>query len=81
MTKGRQLTEPRLVVASHNSGKVREIRELLAPFALEVASATELSLPEPEETEKTYRGNAKLKAAAAAKASGPPRCQMTAGLK
>ncbi len=81
MTKGRQLTEPRLVVASHNSGKVREIRELLAPFALEVASATELSLPEPEETEKTYRGNAKLKAAAAAKASGLPALSDDSGFE
>lgn len=60
----------RLVVASHNAGKVREIRELLEPFKADVISAGDLGLPEPEETETTFIGNAKLKAVAAAKASG-----------
>jgi XTP/dITP diphosphohydrolase len=58
------------VVASHNQGKVREIRELLMPFKADVISAGELKLPEPEETESTFIGNAKLKALAAARASG-----------
>ncbi len=69
---GRQLTEHTLIVASHNEGKVREIRELLNMFAITVKSAGELNLPEPEETEDTYKGNAILKARAAAVASGHP---------
>lgn len=58
-----------LVVASHNPGKVREIRELLAPFRLHVVGANELGLDEPEETEDTFVGNAVLKARAAANAT------------
>jgi len=81
MSRGRQLTESCLVVASHNQGKVREIRDLLAPFALKIASVAELDLPEPEETEKTYRGNAKLKAAAAASASGMPALSDDSGFE
>ena len=57
----------RLVVASHNAGKVREIDDLIAPFGLEAVSAGELGLPEPEETEPTFVGNARLKALAAAR--------------
>ena len=59
----------RLVVASHNPGKVREIRELLAPYSADVISAGELDLPEPEETGTTFTANAELKARAAARAS------------
>lgn len=59
----------KLVIASHNAGKVREIAELLAPFGVEVISAGALGLAEPEETEATFAGNAILKAEAAAKAS------------
>ena len=62
----------RLVVASHNLGKVREIADLLKPFALDVVSAGDLGLPEPEETGTTYVANAELKALAAAMASGLP---------
>lgn len=60
----------KLLLASHNKGKVREISALLAPFNVEVISASELDLEEPEETEKTFIGNALLKARAGAKASG-----------
>jgi len=60
----------RLVIASHNAGKMREIAELLEPFGLDVKSAAELNLPEPEETAATFAGNAALKARAAADASG-----------
>lgn len=60
----------RLVVASHNAGKVREIGALLAPFGFDAVSAGALGLPEPEETEPTFVGNAILKARAAAEASG-----------
>ncbi|PHR60241.1 MAG: non-canonical purine NTP pyrophosphatase, RdgB/HAM1 family [Robiginitomaculum sp.] len=60
----------RLVVASHNEGKVREIRELLKPFGVTTFSARELDLPEPEETGLTFAANAELKAQAAADTSG-----------
>ena len=60
----------RLVVASHNRGKVREIGALLAPLGVEAVSAGALGLQEPEETEATFVGNALLKAHAAAMASG-----------
>ncbi len=62
----RQLRERRLVVASHNPGKVAEIRDLLAPFGIETLSAAEVELPEPEETADTFVGNALLKARAGA---------------
>ena len=63
-------TITKIVVASHNEGKVREIRELLHPFGVETVSAAELNLPEPEETGLTFAANAELKAKAAADASG-----------
>lgn len=59
-----------LVIASHNEGKVREFREMLAPFGFSVCSAAELSLPEPKETGETFEANAQLKASAAAQTSG-----------
>ena len=58
-----------ILVASHNDGKVREIRELLAPYASEIRSAGELGLLEPEETGATFVANAELKARAAAMAA------------
>lgn len=58
------------MVASHNEGKVREIRALLEPFGVKTLSAAELDLEEPEETGLTFAANAQLKAVAAAKASG-----------
>jgi XTP/dITP diphosphohydrolase len=60
----------RLVVATHNPGKLREIRELMRPHGVEAVSAAELNLDEPEETGATFRANAALKAEAAARASG-----------
>jgi XTP/dITP diphosphohydrolase len=69
-----------LVLASHNKGKLREIAELVAPFGLNVKSAGELGLPEPEETESTFEGNALLKACAAADASGLPALSDDSGL-
>jgi XTP/dITP diphosphohydrolase len=71
----------RLVVASHNAGKVREIGALLAPFGVEAVSAGALGLPEPEETETTFAGNARLKAVAAAEASGLPALADDSGLE
>ena len=62
----------RLVIASHNEGKVREIADLLAPYGIDVVSAGRLGLPEPEETGSSFATNAALKAVAAARASGLP---------
>lgn len=62
--------EDTLLIATHNSGKVREMRDLLAPFAVEVATAAELGLAEPEETGTTFEENAAIKACAAARGSG-----------
>ncbi|NIJ42223.1 XTP/dITP diphosphohydrolase [Parvibaculum indicum] len=70
----------KLVVASHNPGKVREIADLLAPFGIETVSAGELDLPEPEETGTTFRENAELKALAAAKAADLPALADDSGL-
>lgn len=64
------LSNEDIVIASHNKGKVKEISELLAPYAKTFYSASDLNLEEPEETETTFVGNALLKARAAAKASG-----------
>ncbi|MBC2778245.1 RdgB/HAM1 family non-canonical purine NTP pyrophosphatase [Parasphingopyxis marina] len=76
----RTLEPGRLVIASHNAGKVREIADLLAPFGMDVVSAGELGLPEPEETEDSFAGNAELKALAAAAAAGLPALADDSGL-
>jgi len=76
----RTFDEPRLVLASHNRGKAREIADLLAPFAIEVLSAAELGLPEPEETGSTFEANAELKARAATTATGLPALADDSGL-
>ena len=60
----------KLVIASHNAGKVREIGALLEPFGLSVVSAGELDIPEPEETGDTFEANAELKAIASAGSVG-----------
>jgi len=65
----RKLTGP-VVIATHNAGKLREMRELLAPYEIATLSAGELGLPEPPETGKTFADNARIKALAAARASG-----------
>ena len=75
-----RLTQPRLVVASHNPGKVHEIGELLGPYEIEAISAASLQLPEPEETESTFAGNARIKALAAAKGSDLPALADDSGL-
>ncbi len=66
----RRFTDDRLVIASHNDGKVREIADLVAPFSIAVESAGALGLPEPEETGTTFAENAILKAHASADGSG-----------
>jgi XTP/dITP diphosphohydrolase len=65
----RKLTGP-VVIATHNAGKLREMRELLAPYGIATESAGDLSLPEPRETGKTFAANARIKALTAARASG-----------
>ena len=66
MTSHRKLAPGRLIIASHNQGKVREIRALLEPYGIEPVSAGDLGLPEPEETGTTFAENALLKARASA---------------
>jgi len=76
----RRLAPGRLVIASHNEGKVGEIRELLEPFGIEPVSAASLDLPEPEETGVTFADNADLKARLAADLSGLPALADDSGL-
>ena len=76
----RQFTENRLVIASHNPGKVREISDLLIPWSISVISAAELDLPEPEETGLSFRANAKLKSDAAAFVARLPALADDSGL-
>lgn len=70
----------KVVLATHNSGKLKEMRELLEPHGVEVVSAGELGLPEPEENGTTFEANAKIKAEAAAKASNLPAFADDSGL-
>lgn len=76
----RKLSGNTLVIASHNPGKVREIGEMIAPFGIEAIPAASLDLPEPEETGKTFRENAAIKALACATASGKPALSDDSGL-
>ncbi len=76
----RQLLPGRLVLATHNPGKVVELAELLNPHGLDVVSAGELGLPEPDETETSFIGNARLKALSAATLSGLPAIADDSGL-
>ena len=76
----RRFDGPRLVIASHNAGKVREIGDLLAPHGVEVVSAGDLDLAEPEETGATFVENAVIKAEAAARAARLPALADDSGL-
>jgi XTP/dITP diphosphohydrolase len=75
-----RLLTGKVVVATHNPGKLREMRELLAPYGVEAVSAGELGLPEPDETGTMFAENAALKAHAAAKAAGLPGFADDSGL-
>ena len=75
----RQITG-KLVIATHNPGKLTEMRELLAPYGIEAVSAGELSLGEPEETGKIFEANARIKAIAAAQAARLPAFADDSGL-
>ena len=76
----RRFTGDRLVIASHNQGKVEEIAALLAPFGIDAVAAGTLGLPEPEETGDSFEANAALKAEDAAAASGLPALADDSGL-
>ena len=77
----RRLEERDLVVATHNQGKLEEISDLLAPFGVTVTSNADHGLPEPDETEQTFVGNARIKAHAAAQATGLPALADDSGIE
>jgi XTP/dITP diphosphohydrolase len=70
----------RLIIATHNPGKLAEMRELLAPYGVDAISAGERGLPEPQETGMSFRDNARIKAEAAAQATGLPAFADDSGL-
>ena len=76
----RSFTGDKLLLATHNKGKLEEMKHLLSPFGVTVVSAGEMDLPEPEETEDTFVGNARIKAHAAAKATGLPALSDDSGI-
>lgn len=77
----RRLAGDRLLIASHNRGKLTEFAALLAPYGIVPVGAAELGLPEPEETEETYVGNARIKAHAAARGAGLPALADDSGIE
>ena len=77
----RKLTETKIVLASHNKGKLREIQLLLMPYEIKCLSAGELGIDEPDETENTFSGNARLKALAAAVEADLPAIADDSGLE
>ena len=81
MRVARRFTAPRLVLASHNPGKLAELKALLGPCGVAITSIGELGLPEPAETGLTFADNARLKAHAAAQASGLPALADDSGLE
>jgi XTP/dITP diphosphohydrolase len=76
----RKLDTKTIVVASHNAGKIREIRDLIGPLGFEAKSAADLNFIEPDETGTTYEENARIKALASAMASGMPALSDDSGL-
>ena len=80
LNRRRLVRGSRVVVATHNAGKLVELKELLQPFGLELVSAGELGLPEPDETGHMFAENAAIKAHAAAKATGLPALADDSGI-
>lgn len=76
-----KLSPGRLLVATHNAGKLQEMKQILEPRGFTIVGAAELNLPEPEETEDTFVGNARIKAHAAAKATGLPALSDDSGIE
>ena len=77
----RRFEGDQLVVATHNEGKLEEMRDLLSPFGITLTSNADHNLPEPEETETTFVGNARIKAHAATKATGLPALADDSGIE
>ncbi len=77
----RKFTDTRILIATHNAGKLEEMRQLFAPRGVSVVGAAELDLAEPEETESTFVGNARIKAHAAARATGMPALSDDSGIE
>jgi XTP/dITP diphosphohydrolase len=77
----RKFTETRILFATHNAGKLEEVQQLFAPYGVSVVGAAEMNLPEPEETESTFVGNARIKAHAATKATGIPALSDDSGIE
>jgi XTP/dITP diphosphohydrolase len=77
----RRFSDMRLLVASHNKGKLEEIARLLEPFGVQAISAADMGLPEPAETETSFVGNARIKAHAAARATGLPALSDDSGIE
>lgn len=77
----RKFTSDRLLIATHNAGKLEEMQQLFAPLGISVNGAADMNLPEPEETETTFVGNARIKAHAAAKATGLPALSDDSGIE
>ncbi len=77
----RKFTDDTLLVATHNTGKLEEIAHLLRPYGISVVGAAERNLPEPDETETSFVGNARIKAHAAAKATGLPALSDDSGIE
>lgn len=77
----RKFDGDRILVATHNAGKLEEMEQLFAPFGVTVVGAAKMKLPEPEETEKTFVGNARIKAVAAVQATGLPALADDSGIQ
>tara|TARA_R110002049_G_C9166684_1_gene561509 strand:- start:3245 stop:3856 length:612 start_codon:yes stop_codon:yes gene_type:complete len=77
----RKFTETRILIATHNAGKLEEMGQLFAPHGVSVVGAAAMGLPEPDETEDTFVGNARIKAHAAAQATGLPALADDSGIE
>jgi XTP/dITP diphosphohydrolase len=77
----RRFTGDRLLIATHNAGKLAEMAHLLRPLGVSVIGAADMELPEPDETETTFAGNARIKAHAAAQATGLPALSDDSGIE
>lgn len=77
----RKFTDTRILIATHNAGKLEEMGQLFAPRGVSVVGAADMNLPEPEETESTFVGNARIKAHAAAQATGLPALSDDSGIE
>ncbi|MDK3071773.1 RdgB/HAM1 family non-canonical purine NTP pyrophosphatase [Sedimentitalea sp. JM2-8] len=77
----RKFTGDRLLIATHNTGKLEEMAHLLEPYGVSVIGAAEMNLPEPDETEDSFVGNARIKAHAAARATGLPALADDSGIE